>query len=151
MHDLLELLTDERDAILDNAALALERSNLRHYAQDGTETSRQRLADLLALVVASVGARDLVPMVDHATQVATERFAAGFDISEVQCAFNVLEEAIWSRVVEATAPRELAQSIGMVGTVLGAGRDALARTYVSLASHQHVPTLDLTALFRGGS
>jgi hypothetical protein len=36
-----------------------------------------------------------------------------------------------------------------MSTVLGAGKDALARTYVSLAGHRHVTSLDLSALFRG--
>lgn len=150
MVDVLEVLTQEGDAIVDNAATALERSGLRHYAQAGPDAARDRLNQLYALVVASVSTRDLVPMIEHSTRVAHERFEAGFDISEVQTAFNVLEEAIWARVIEATAPRDLAESLGLVGTVLGAGRDALACTYVSLATQQHVPSLDLRALFRGG-
>jgi len=44
---------------------------------------------------------------------------------------------------------ELAESLGLLTTVLGVGKDALARTYVSLASHEHVPSLDLRALFEG--
>ena len=68
----------------------------------------------------------------------------------MQTAFNVLEETIWAKVIEAVAPGDLAEALGLVGTVLGAGRDALACTYVSLATHQHVPSLDMSALFRGG-
>lgn len=150
MVDVIEVLTQEGDAIIDSAAVALERSNLRHYAEAGPEAARERLAKLLALVLESVSTRDLVPMIDYANLIAHERFAAGFDIHEVQTGFNVLEEAIWGRVVDAIPPRDLAQAIGLVGTVLGAGRDTLACTYVSLASHQHVPSLDLSALFRGG-
>jgi len=37
------------------------------------------------------------------------------------------------------------------GTILGSGKDALARTWVSLATSQHVPSLDLTALFEGAA
>ena len=150
MVDVIEVLTQEGDAIVDSAAIALERSNLRHYTEAGPDAARERLAKLLALVLESVTTRDLVPMIDHANLIARERFAAGFDIHEVQTAFNVLEEAIWGRVVDAIPPRDLAQAIGLVGTVLGTGRDTLACTYVSLASHQHVPSLDLSALFRGG-
>lgn len=149
--EVTEVLTNEGDAILDNAARALERSNLRHYAEAGPAASRERLGQLLTLVATCIRRRDLVPMIDHASHVANERFAAGFDIREVQTAFNVLEEAIWERVVDAIPPRDLANAIGMVGTVLGTGKDTLARTYVSLASKQHVPSLDLTALFRGGA
>lgn len=150
MVDVIEVLTEEGEAIVDSAAMALERSNLRHYTEAGPEAARERLAKLLALVLESVTTRDLVPMIDHANRIAHERFAAGYDIHEVQTAFNVLEEAIWGRVVDAIPPRDLAQAIGLVGTVLGTGRDTLACTYVSLASHQHVPSLDLSALFRGG-
>ncbi len=151
MVDVIEVLTTEGDAILDSAALALERSNQRHYAKAGPEASKERLGQLLALVVESISKHDLVPMIDHATRIADERFAAGFDIREVQTAFNVLEEAIWDRVVDAIPPCDLAQAIGMVSTVLGTGKDTLARTYVSLATQQHVPSLDLSALFRGGT
>ncbi len=139
------------DVIIDGAAAALQRSNEPHYAQDGTAISRARLAEMLTLVTSSIAHRDLVPMIERATQLANERFDAGFDIREVQRAFHVLEEAIWEQVVEATPPNELAHAIGMVGTVLGAGRDALARAYVSRASQQHVTSLDLGALFRGGT
>lgn len=150
MGSVLGVLTDQSDIILDRSVQALQRSNERHYAQDGSDVARERLTRLLELVTTSVEQRDLVPMVDHATAVANERFDAGFDISEVQCAFHVLEEAIWDRIVNSVPHGELAESLGLVGTVLGAGRDALARTYVSRASKQHVSSLDLGALFRGG-
>ena len=150
MADVLEVLTQERDSIVDSAATTLDRSGLRHYAEAGPDAARDRLGEMYALVVASVSARDLVPMIDHSNRIAHERFEAGFDISEVQTAFNVLEETIWAKVIEAVAPGDLAEALGLVGTVLGAGRDALACTYVSLATHQHVPSLDMSALFRGG-
>ena len=44
----------------------------------------------------------------------------------------------------------LAEDLGLLSTVLGHGRDELARTYVSLATHHRVGSLDLSALFRGG-
>lgn len=147
MHD---VLTQQAEVILDGAADALQGSQELHYVQSGHEASRERLARLLDLVILSVRERDLVPMIDYATLVANERFDAGFDIREVQSAFRVLEEAIWERVIASVPPADLAENLGMVGTVLGAGRDALARTYVSRASQQHVASLDLGALFRGG-
>ena len=92
----------QADVIIDGAAAALQRSNEPHYAQDGTAISRARRAEMLTLVTSSIAHRDLVPMIERATQ-------------------------------------------------LGAGRDALARAYVSRASRQHVTSLDLGALFRGGT
>jgi hypothetical protein len=46
---------------------------------------------------------------------------------------------------------DLLEAAGLVGTILGAGKDALARAWVSLATSQHVPSLDLTALFDGAA
>ena len=70
-------------------------------------------------------------------------------IGEVQTAFNVLEESMWRHVVAEVPTDELVESLGLLSTVLGVGKDVLARTYVSLASHEHVTSLDLRALFEG--
>jgi hypothetical protein len=56
---------------------------------------------------------------------------------------------MWRRVVAEVPAADLAEATGLLTTVLGFGKDALARSYVSLASRRHVPSLDLTALFRG--
>jgi hypothetical protein len=93
--------------------------------------------------------RDLAEMSVFAEQVARRRFDQGFDIAEVQAAFNALEEAMWRHLVDAVEPEELAEAVGLLSTVLGYGKDTLARTYVSLASSRHVPSLDLSALFAG--
>lgn len=151
MIDPITVLDNEAVAIVNDATAALERSQQRHYAAAGPDKVHDRLQLLLELVRKSVITRDLVPIVEYSTRLAHERFDAGFDIREVLTAFNVLEEAIWSKVVEALPPEEFANAIGMIGTVFGAGRDALACTYVSIASQQHVPSLDLTALFRGAA
>jgi uncharacterized protein Smg (DUF494 family) len=150
MADVLEVLTREKGAILDTAVEAVERSNLRHYTDAGNATVRGYLETLFDLAITCIDSRNLVPMIEHADLIAHQRFEAGFDIQEVQTAFNVLEETVWSHVIDAIPPRDLAEAIGLVSTVLGAGRDTLARTYVELASKQHVPSLDLSALFRGG-
>ncbi len=86
-----------------------------------------------------------------ALTLAGERFEAGFDIAEVQTAFNVLEEAIWRTVLSRLRPEELVEAAAQVGTVLGVGKDVLARRWVSLASHRHVPSLDVRALFGGAT
>ena len=88
-------------------------------------------------------------MIAHAETIARERFEAGFDLSEVQTAFNVLEEAIWVRVLKNLPPNELAEALGLISTVLGGGKDALARSYVTLASKTKSPSLNLQSLFAG--
>ena len=56
---------------------------------------------------------------------------------------------MWRQVVVGVPPAEFAGGIGLLSTILGFGKDALARRCVSLASQRHVPTLDLSALFAG--
>jgi hypothetical protein len=147
--DLVGALDEARDEVLYDASEALRRAHLAHYEASGSETSNRRLADLFGLVVECLNERTLGPMSRYVEHVAEERFSAGFDIGEVQTAFNVLEEAIWRVVIPRVPPEELAESAGLIGTVLGAGKDTLARVWVSIATSQHVPSLDLTALFEG--
>jgi len=147
--DVADLLEKSRAQVLDEAFAALESSHIAHYEAAGEPLTRQRLGDLHDLVVAAIRARDLTEVTAYSHQVAEDRFHAGFDISEVQTAFNSLEEAMWRRLVADEPQAELAEAIGLMSTVLGAGKDALARTYVSLAGHRHVTSLDLSALFRG--
>ena len=147
--DVADLLENARAQVLDEAFAALESSHIAHYEAAGEPLTRQRLSDLHDLVVAAIRQRDLTEVTAYSHQVAEDRFHAGFDISEVQTAFNSLEEAMWRRLVADEPQSELAEAIGLMSTVLGAGKDALARTYVSLAGHRHVTSLDLSALVRG--
>lgn len=147
--DVAALLVTQEAEVLDEAYDALERSHVTHYEAAGESFTRKGLADLFHLVVASIGDRDLAEMSIYAEKIAETRFDQGFDISEVQMAFNALEEAMWRRVVAGTPPDQLAEAVGLLSTVLGFGKDALARKYVSLASQRHVPSLDLSALFAG--
>jgi len=144
------LHTAQRD-VLEEASATLQRAHLVHYQASGNAASGQHLQHLFALVVECLEQRTLGPIAHYAQAIAEKRFVAGFDIAEVQTAFNVLEESIWHVVIAKLEPDELAVSAGMVGTVLGVGKDTLARTWVSLAASRHVPSLDLSALFEGTS
>lgn len=147
--DLITLLEEQGSEIVDEAALSLERLRLPGYREAGHAIGRDRLADLYQLVVQSIDSRNLVPIMEYMAGVASERFHAGYAIREVQKAINVLEEAIWNHIVSEIPADELAKALGLVSTVLGAAKDSLARTYVSLASQTKAPSLDLSALFEG--
>ena len=144
-----DLLVQQRAEVLEDALAALGRSHLVHYEQSGEKFTRERLAELFDLVVSALRSRQLGPVNRYCEELAQQRFGAGFGISEVQTAFNVLEEAMWRRVVAGIQPSDLAEAIGLLSTILGFGKDVLARRYVSLASQRHVPSLDLSALFAG--
>lgn len=147
---LLELLDREREAILDEAMEALSRPATRRYAGATPERNRERLERLHDLTTECVRSRTLIPMVEHGERIARERHAAGYDLQDVQAAINAFEEVLWRRITAALAPEAYPRAFGLVATVLGAGKEALAVEYVSLASRSRVASLDLTELFRGG-
>ncbi len=148
--NLNQLLQDNSNDIISDAQKAVGRAGLTHYERSGSEHTHQRLKALFTLTARAVKEKNLGPMIAHAETVARERFEAGFDLAEVQTAFNVLEEAIWMRILNNLPPNELAEALGLVSTVLGAGKDMLARTYVALASKTKASSLDLHSLFAGG-
>jgi hypothetical protein len=146
-----EILTQAHDEVLQEAYAALQHTSPTHYERRGETFTRARLGELFDLVLQTIASRELAPLSTRVESIATERFGGGFDISEVQAAFNALELAMWRRIVAATPPEELAESVGLLTTVMGFAKDTLARRYISLASDRHVQSLDLSALFRGVS
>ncbi len=147
--NLHSFLLKSRQDILDAAVESVQRARLEHYEKAGSDQIHQRLDNLYSLTLNALAERNLAPMVAHANAVAQERFEGGFDLAEVQTAFNVLEEVIWLRILKYLPSTEHAEALGLVGTILGAGKDALARKYVSLATQTHAPSLNLRALFSG--
>jgi hypothetical protein len=147
--DIAVFLEGERESILTAAGSALARAQVRHYAAVGDQTIRERLSALFDQLVTALARRDLRPIVSYAEKIADERFEGRYDLSEVQVAFNALEEATWSCVLAELSPSEFAHAIGLISTVLGTGKDALACRYVARAAQTRVESLDLTALFGG--
>jgi hypothetical protein len=147
--DLLTLLERDGAAIVDEASEALGRSHREHYREIGPDERRKRLQALFDVVKETITTRDLRPIMTFGEDLAQERYDAGVDIGEVQTAFNVLEESIWRHLVANVPADELPAAIGFAATALGVGKDALARSYVALASQRHVPSLDMRALFDG--
>lgn len=143
------MLLEGREGILADAVAAVHRAHLAHYDLAATDTVRQRLDVLLTLTLDALRDRTLAAVVAHAEAVAQARFEAGVDLVEVQTAYNVLEEILWRRILAQLPAAAQGEALGLVATVLGAGKDALARKYVSLASRTHTPPLDLQALFSG--
>src|SRR5699024_6829456 len=66
--------------------------------------------------------------------------------------YNALEEAIWASVfAEEDGPDRYRTVLPWVSASIGAAKDELARDYVRLAAGDHAPSVDVTALFRGGT
>ena len=147
--DPASFLKQERQAIVADAEASLAGRHIRHYESAGSAEVRQRLETLFDRLLDAVASHDLGPIISYARAIAAERFDAGYDLAEVQTAFNALEESVWQRTFKELDPSDFAETIGLVSTVLGAAKDALGRAYVSLAINGHAPSLDLSALFSG--
>ena len=113
--ELVDVLRATQDDVLTEASSALHRAHLTHYEASGDAESARHLEDLFGLVVGCLAHQTVGPIVGYAETIAKERFAAGFDIAEVQTAFNVLEEAIWHVVIAKMPPDVLVEAAGMVG------------------------------------
>src|SRR5512135_2508535 len=116
--ELNELLQDQQSEILKKAFETVKRSQLRSYENAGDEHIHQRLKALYTLAARAIKEHNLGPMVAHAQTIAQERFSAGYDLSEVQTAFNVLAEAMWTTVMERLPAAEFAEALGLISTVL---------------------------------
>ncbi len=142
-------LRDKREKVLASAGESMARAHLPHYPYPDQPTAMERLEALYALVVGCAADHNLTPITAYARRIAHERHAAGIQLSEVQTAINVLEEAIWRTVLSEVPPAQQGEALGVVGTILGAVKDRLACAYVTLATHHATDTLDFGDLFHG--
>lgn len=147
--NLVDLLRARNTHIVDKALEGMRRAHLSHYEALGAERTRELLASLYDVTVATIQSRDARPMLALVDRIAEERYTRGFDLLEVQTAFNGLEEVIWREVAGSLAADQLAEALGLVSTALGIGKDALARGFVARATKTKAPSLDLRALFAG--
>jgi hypothetical protein len=145
--ELHKLLAEQSRDILDTACTSLSRAKLRSYSCSEEGENRKRLENILELTIECIVKRKSLPMVSYIEETARNRFYSGFDFTEVHTAINVLEESLWNKINNYAKPDELAESLGLVSTVLGAAKESLARTYISLASKSKTGTLDLNAMF----
>jgi len=146
---LQEILVNNQTDIINEAFYSLERSHLKHYDSSRADENWQRLAKLFDLTMNGIITKSLVEMVNYSEKIAKERFESGFDLHEVHTAYNVLEEALWKSIIKEIDSSEMAESLGLISTVLGTGKESLALAYVTLASKQKAKSLNLAQLFKG--
>lgn len=145
--ELHKFLSGKSGEILDTACQSLSRAKLKHYNCSEDSENRLRLQKLLELTVECISRKKLLPVMKYMEDTARNRYYGGFDFSEVHSAINVLEETIWNKINSSMPPEELGEALGLVSTVLGAAKESLAQTYISLASKTKAPSLDLNAIF----
>jgi methylmalonyl-CoA decarboxylase len=128
------VLAAAEDRVIDEAVTALaQRDHARRSPRP--DEHRRDLRQLFRLVLRSMHAGCPEPIIRPAEQIAAHCYAAGIDFTEVQEAFNVLAEVLWRYLADALAGEQLVQALGLLNTIVGTGKDALARIYLVLATH----------------
>jgi methylmalonyl-CoA decarboxylase len=127
------VLASAEDRVVDEAVAVLEPRQSGYDQASSAEERGRYVRHLFGLVVQCVHEGHAEPVIASSRQVAVDRFRAGLDIAETGRAFNVLEEVLWREVAGALAGQQRIEALGQVHAILGAGKDALVRTYVALA------------------
>lgn len=147
--NLSNYLKQNQQELIRTAFEGLLRSNLKHYSSSTANENWQRIEKLFDLTLKSIENKSLVEMIEYSEKIAAERFNMGFDLHEVHTAYNVLEETLWKEILNNIEMKEIGKALGLVSTILGAGKETLALTYLSLAGKVKPKTLDLSELFKG--
>ena len=133
------VLASAQDRVVSEVVASLERRDQAHHDASSPERRRRDVRHLFELVLRCVHEGSAESIITPSQQIAADSFAAGVDLAEVQGAFNILEEVLWRHVAGAFAGDQRVEELRLVNAVLEAGKDALARTYVALASRAESP------------
>jgi len=145
------VLASAEDRVVDEVVAVLEPRQHGHDQASSTAERRRYVRHLFGLVIQCVHEGQAEPVIASSRQVAADRFGADLDIAETGRAFNVLEEVLWHEVAGALAGEQRIEALGLVHAILGAGKDALVRTYVALAGGEGGALSEQPAPHRGAA
>jgi methylmalonyl-CoA decarboxylase len=131
--DASAVLADAEDRVIDEAVAALAQHDQARQSPRPDE-HRRDVRQLFRLVLRCMHAGHAAPITRPSEQIAAHCYAAGVEFTEVQEPFNVLAEVLWSYLAGALAGEQLVQALGLLNAIVGAGKDAMARSYVALAT-----------------
>ncbi len=131
--NIADFIESNRASIVTAADADIARRHLQHYEGSTPEVVSSRVETLLNLAIKGLRERRLDGIEEYMDNVADERHGAGFELREVQLAINAIQETTWRLIMQKRDPTEQIEDLGLVGTVFGAAKDALARRYASLA------------------
>jgi methylmalonyl-CoA decarboxylase len=130
--DASAVLASAEDRVIDEGVAALARDDQAGGQSPGAD-KRRDVRQLFRLVVRCVRAGRAEPVIRPCEQIAAHCYAAGLDLTELLGTFNVLAEVLWRQLAGALADEQLIQALGLLNAIVGAGKDAMARTYIALA------------------
>jgi methylmalonyl-CoA decarboxylase len=130
--DASAVLASAEDQVIDEAIAVLAQGDQARLSPLPDQLRRE-VRQLFRLVLRCVRAGRAKPIIRPSEQIAAHSYAAGIDLAEVQGPFTVLAEVLWRQLAGALAGEQLVQALGLLTAITGAGKDAMAQTYVALA------------------
>jgi methylmalonyl-CoA decarboxylase len=130
--DASAVLASAEDRVIDEAVAALAQGDQARQSPR-PDQRRREVRQLFRLVLRCVREGRAKPIIRPSEQIAAHCYAAGSDLAEVQGSFTVLAEVLWRQLTDGLADEQLIQALGLLNAIVGAGKDAIARTYVALA------------------
>jgi len=131
--DTSAVLASAEDRVIDDTVAVIVQAD-RASQSPLPDGRRREVRQLFRLVLRCVHADRATLIIKPSEQIAAHCYAAGIDLAEVQGSFTVLAEVIWRQLVGALAGEQLVQALGLLTAITAAGKDAMARTYVALAT-----------------
>jgi len=129
-------LASAGERLVGEAVAALDRRPHAYQLASSPQERRECVRHLFELVIQCVRDGYVEPIIEAAQQIAAARYTAGFDIGETQAAFNALEEVLWRQLADIVTGDQQIDALARINAIIGAGKDALACTYVALASQR---------------
>ena len=131
--DAAAVLAHAQDRILDEAVAALAERDRAAHRSPGPQECRRNVSQLFGLVLRCVRAGRAEPIGKPAEQIAAHCFASGIDLAEIQGEVNVLTGVLRRHLAGALPVERQVQALWLLADIAGAGKDAMARTYLALA------------------
>jgi methylmalonyl-CoA decarboxylase len=131
--DVSAVLASAEERVIDETVATLTQRDQTRQSPRSDERRRD-VRQLFRLVLRCVRASRAEAIIRPSEQIAAHGYAAGIDLIEGQRAFNVLAEVLWRRLASALAGEQLVQALALLNAIVAAGKDAMARTYVALAT-----------------
>jgi methylmalonyl-CoA decarboxylase len=127
--DASAVLANTEDRAIDEAVASLAQGD----QAASPDECRRNVRQLFRLVLRCVHAGRAEPIIRPSEQIAGHSYAAGIELTVLQGTFNVLADVLWRQLAGALPGEQLVPALGLLNAIAVAGKDAMARTYVSLA------------------
>ena len=127
------VLASAEERVVDEAVAVLAQRDQAYHHSSTAQECRRDMRQLFDLILCCVRKGRTEPIIMPSERIAAHCFAAGTDLTELQGSFDVLAEVLWPHLAGALAGEERLAALRLVNAIVGAGKDAQARTYVALA------------------